>query len=260
MGKKLGEALNEMQGASNQLSERRPSQASQNQQGAMAALNSLAGKMQAAMGQMQQGGQGQGQGSPGGSNPMGNNGQGQGGFGQQLQQAAAQQQMLNQAMQNLQKSGGSQPGGMSNKQKAEYSRLQKGQGDAKKTLDQMIEEEKQAQLPNSEKIKELQDIAKEMEEIINDLESGDVSNNTIEKQNEILTRMLDAIRSENKRDFSKKREGKDGRDYYQNLDQEGLRKLRRRALQEMINRNQRRYKKDYERIIRDYYESMDKNN
>lgn len=261
MGKKLGEAMKEMGQANDQLSERRPSQASQNQQGAMAALNSLAGQMQAAMGQMQ-GGQGSGQGSPGGSNPMGQNGQGQGqGMGQgQLQQAAAQQQMLMDAMRKMQQGqgpGGNTPGTMNDKQKAEYSRLQNGQGDAKKTIDQMIEEEKRSQSPNGQKIKELQDIAKDMQEVISDINNGRVDDETMKKQEKILTRMLDAVKSKSERDFSKKREGKSGRDYMQELSKEELEKLRRKALQEMINRDQRKYRKDYERIIREYYEGVE---
>jgi hypothetical protein len=258
MGKKLGEAQQEMQQANDQLSERRPTQASKNQENAMSALNDMAAQMQSALGKMQ-GGQGNGKGSPGGDNPMGQQGQapgGQGGFSQQLQQAAAQQQMLNQAMQQM-GAGGSKPGQMNDQQKAEYGRLQNQQGSAKKTIDEMIEEEKKSQSPNKERLKNLESLAKDMQEVQDELADGNVSERTVEKQQKILTRMLDAIRTENKRDISKKREGKQGKDYYSDISEEELERLRREALQDMIRRDRRKFKKDYEQIIRKYYENIE---
>jgi chromosome segregation ATPase len=146
---------------------------------------------------------------------------------------------------------------MNDQQKAEYGRLQNQQGSAKKTIDEMIEEEKKSQSPNKERLKNLESLAKDMQEVQDELADGNVSERTVEKQQKILTRMLDAIRTENKRDISKKREGKQGKDYYSDISEEELERLRREALQDMIRRDRRKFKKDYEQIIRKYYENIE---
>jgi len=53
-------------------------------------------------------------------------------------------------------------------------------------------------------------VQKEMQEVIKDMQENKVTDKTIEKQNRILSRMLDAQLSQREKDFEPKRESKPG--------------------------------------------------
>jgi hypothetical protein len=104
-------------------------------------------------------------------------------------------------------------------------------------------------------------MAKEMQEIISDMKSGNISEETIRRQEKILSRLLDASRSTREQDFEKQREAKSGQNFSRtspaSLDmrtQEG----RTRALQELLRSTQQGYTKDYEALIRRYFEALQK--
>ncbi len=263
MGKELGEAMQQMENATQSLEDRNAQQAGQQQGGAMSAMNRAAAQMQAMLGQMQQGN------GPGGGQQPGENGEGMGqgsgsSFMERLQQAAGQQQMLNQAMQQMmqgqqqgqgQQGQGQQrlgqPGG------EEAGRMAAQQEAIRKSLEDLAKDQK----GGKRALGDLDKMAKEMQEIISDMKSGNISEETIRRQEKILSRLLDASRSTREQDFEKQREAKSGQNFSRtspaSLDmrtQEG----RTRALQELLRSTQQGYTKDYEALIRRYFEALQK--
>lgn len=236
MGKAIGEAMARMQDALRQLDIRNGQSASQVQALAMASLNEGAVQIQNAMQAMMQGSQG-----------------GLGGLMQQLQMLAGSQMALNLQSEKLGQ-------GMSMQQAAEAARLAQGQEAIRKSLDQLNQEAKQSQ-EQQRLLGDLDKISEEMREVVSNLEKNNVSRETIEKQQRILSRLLDASKSMHERDYEKKRTSKTGtqmvRKSPDELNPEDLNatsKLR----EDLLRALQQGYSKDYQELIRKYFQELQK--
>ena len=185
-------------------------------------------------------------------NPSGSRPGGQSGFMQRLQQAANMQQGINQGMQQMGMGGqGSQ------QQQAELGRLAAQQGKVQKSLDELAKEQKEAG-GNKKALGNLEKLAEEMKEVLSDMQSGRVSDETRRRQERILSRLLDASRSMNERDYEKTRESGAGTNQRRmspaELDLQRLRSAS--SMQDMMKSMQQGYTKDYEQIIRQYFEQL----
>jgi hypothetical protein len=234
MGKSIGEAMRRMNDALQSLEQRNGSQASQQQGGAMGALNQAAQQLQeAAQGMMQPGGQG---------------GMGMAGFMQRLQQLGGMQQGINEGTR-----------GLTPQQAAELSRLAGEQGMVRKSLEQLAREASNAgQL--SKLLGDLNRVARDMREVQTDLAQGQVNPETLHKQDRILSRMLDAQRSLRERDFEKRRKADPGRNFTRqgpaDLGPAALQR-RTRLQQDLLKALEEGYSKDYEELIRKYFEALE---
>lgn len=273
MGRQLGDAMRQMQGATNSLEQRDGNKASQQQGGAMSAMNQAAMMMQQALAQMQ----GQGQQS-------GGMGEGMASFQQRLQQMAAQQQMINQAMQGMgqgqgegeqegegkqgkkkgkngQKGGEGEEGEESGGEEGRMRKLTQQQQQVKKSLDELNREARQEGGTRKNRVGDLDRAAQEVEEVLSDMQSGNVTPETLERQEKILSRMLDAMKSQRERDFEKERESKPGVDVVRTspnqlkFPDEANRVKQQRDL---LRSREAGYTKDYEVLIRKYFEAMGK--
>jgi len=245
MGKELGNAMKQMNEAMGQMENRNPGGAGQKQGEGMGALNRAAMMMQNTLSGMMKGGKGGG-------------GMGMAGLMSQLGQMAGGQSGLNQATQQAAGSGGQ--GGISAEQAAEYQRLGGQQAALKKSLDQLSQETKNAG-EFSKLLGDLDRIAQEMQEVQTDLEQGDVNPATLQKQERILSRLLDSQRSMREKDFEKRRRSEAGKNQQRqsptDIDfttQEGKNKLR----EELLKVLEGKYSKDYEDLIRKYFEKLEK--
>jgi hypothetical protein len=191
-------------------------------------------------------------------NPM-SSGQGQGsggqGFMQKLQQLAMQQQGINMAMQQMMQ------GRMSPEQQAKFSRLTREQGRAQKAMQQLAEEEKQFESKTGRKraLGNLDKIAEDMNEVLKDMQSGKVRPETMRRQDRILSRLLDATRSVHERDYEKKREAKSGENYTRKSPAQldlSTTEGKNRALRELLKAAGKGYTKDYEEMIRRYFQAL----
>ncbi len=237
MGKSIGDAMRQMDQAMQSLEQRNGTTAGQQQSGAMASLNEAANQMQGAMNAMMQ---------PGGS------GMGMQGFMQQLQRMSGQQQGINQGTRNL--------GGMTPQQAAEMGRLAGEQGMVRKSLEQLAKEAAQTG-ELSKMLGDLNRAAQEMREVQTDLAQGNVNPETLRKQDRILSRLLDSQRSARERDFEKKRQAESGKNLLRlsprEIDltnQEGRNRLR----QDLLKAMEEGYAKDYQDLIRKYFEALEK--
>ncbi|MFC2130844.1 DUF4175 family protein [Bacteroidota bacterium] len=261
MGKQLGDALRSMDNALKQLSERNTSQASKSQSNSMSSMNQAVMGMQAMLSRMQQSnscsspnGTGEGQEGESGSGQTpsmsGEN------FMNQLQQLANEQQGINSMMQQL-----GQKGSMSPEEQAQLSRMTAEQGHIQKSVEQLAEEQRKSMRRDGKKLGlgNLDKIAEEMKEAISEMKQGRIRQQTLKRQERILSRLLDASRSIHERDKESRRESETGFERKRNSpsqfdmnSQEGKRK----ALQELLKSIQQGYTKDYEALIRRYFEAL----
>ena len=265
MGRELGNAMREMGEAQGSLEERNGYSASRQQGEAMGSMNEAAMMMAQQLGQMQgqQGQQGQGQ--------------GMGSFQQRLQQLAAQQQMINMAM--GQQQGGEQQGqqgqGKQGKNgegqgegeggeengggKGVAQRLTRQQQEVKKSLEELNKEAKESGGTRKNMVGDLERAAKEIEEVLRDMQSGKITEQTLRRQEQILSRMLDAMKSQRERDFERKRESTPGKDVLRDSPP-GLRLGNGQTPLDGSGTNpdqgMQGYSRDYEYLIRKYFEAV----
>ncbi|MHB1688543.1 MAG: DUF4175 family protein [Ignavibacteriaceae bacterium] len=244
MGKSLGDAQREMRNSMQGMQNRNGNQSANSQGKAMASLNEAAEMMKNSMESMMKGG---GQGS------------GMMSLMQQLQQMAGQQMSLNNLTQMLQKE---MSRNMSAQQQAELQRLAQQQEMLRKSLEQLNKEAQKS--GESKKIPaNLDDIAKKMQEIVKNLSSDNLNDKTVQQQEHILSRLLDAQRSINERDFENKRETTAGKDVVRQSPAElnlSSQKEQNKIKDELIKAAQEGYNKDYEDLIKKYYEALQKDN
>lgn len=251
MGKEMGDAMRQMQQAMEQLANRNGQGAAKSQGDAMGSMNRSVMQMQQAISKMQGQGQGQGEGEGEGE---GQGQKGSGGFMQRLQQMAMQQQMLNQGMQQMMQQGGQ----MSQQQQQELGRMAGQQSKIQKSLEQLAKEQKES---GGEKkaLGDLERLANEMQEIVSDMRTGKLDAETVQRQERILSRLLDATRSTRERDYEKQRESQSGKDVARQSPKEldlDTQEGRNKAIQELLRSIQQGYTKDYEAIIRRYFEAL----
>jgi len=237
MGKALGQAKAEMQNSINAMQNKNSSLAVQSQSGAMKNINEAASMMKGKMDQMMNGGQGGGMMS----------------MMQQMQQLSQQQKNLNKLTQQLNK------GELTQQQQMEMQKLSQQQQMIKKSLAQLNKESKES--GESKRVaSNLEQILKDMEEVITKMKTEKLSDDLIQSQEKILSKLLDAQRSINQRDFEENRESNLGKRFNRespdeiNLSNEEKENKIRDELMKAIKEG---YTQDYEDLIRKYYESLD---
>lgn len=172
---------------------------------------------------------------------------------QQLRQLAQQQMDINQSMPSPSQ------GGMSQQERQQLQRLMTQQQAVQKSLKELSEEAKRSD-EGRRLLGDLDRVAEEMQEVVRDMQQDNINPNTVQKQERILSRMLDASRSMRERDWEKRRRSRTGEDVARRspgeidpnlLDpRDGIRSDLRRAVNEG-------YARDYENLIRKYFEALE---
>ncbi len=240
MGKSLGDAKKQMDGSVQSMKNRNGMLAGNQQGEAMRSLNEAAMMMKGSMESMMQGGSGQG---------------GMMSLMQQLQQMSGDQMNLNNLTQKLQQM---QQGGLNPQQQLEMQRLGQQQELIQKSLEQLNQEAKVSG-QSSKLPADLDNILKKMQEVITDMRGEKLDDELIQKQENILSKLLDAQRSINERDYEKERESRTGETISRNIPPElnlsspnSLNKIR----DELNKAVKEGYSRDYEDLIRKYYEIL----
>jgi len=246
MARSLGEALNNMQKATESLANRNLPGAKQFQDQALQALNRTSLQIQNMLSQLQNQDACD---NPGG---MGQNGKGSSfNFMQRLQQIASTQQMINQMAQQL---ANENRGNLSNEQQAQLARIIADQGRAQKALEELSREQKQFGQTDQRVLGSLNKIIQEMQEVISDLQSGKLTTETLKRQERILSRLLDATKSVYERDFEERRESTPGKELHKNAPPPLNPKLvNKNSFEQFMNEIKLLYTKDYEELIRSYF-------
>lgn len=169
---------------------------------------------------------------------------------EQLSQMAGKQQGINN--QTMQLGMGQQ---LTLSQQASMARLAAEQAALQKTLEQL-----QSQMgERSDVLGRLDQLGKEMGDVVKDLQGRKVSQKTINRQQRILQRLLDAQRSVRKQDYSRKRKAETAKHYSvrspgklnSNLGEKNIQLQR-----DLLKALKEGYSKDYQELIRKYFEAL----
>lgn len=238
MGRALGKANSEMQQSIIMMQNGNPTFAAQKQIEAMKNLNNAASLIKGGIDKMMNGGQG--------GSMMG--------LMQQLQKLAQQQMELNQLTQMLNQ------GKMTQEMMAQIQRIAQQQEIIRKSLEQLNRETQEA---GKSKLlaSNLEKILNEMKEVVSNLQSQKIDDDLVKQQERILSKLLDAQRSINERDFEKERRANVGKEIIRSSPPELIFKTeegKNKIKDELLKAIREGYKKDYEDLIRKYFESLEK--
>ncbi len=171
---------------------------------------------------------------------------------ERMQQLLQQQLSLKQELQRMLERG--RAGQWSMEERAGMARLAAEQRKLEEVMKQIAEESRGAR----DALGKLDDIAGSMEEVARDLAEGNLDRDLVERQERILTRMLDSQRSMRERDYKKERSSTTAGDvgalaperWSEEVgDEEILLRMIRRAMQEKGPR-------EYEELIREYFRAL----
>lgn len=229
----LQEAIRQMAQAGQAFYEGNTGNAQKGGQKALAALNSAALSLMEGSGS-----------SSGGSGDM----------IQDLSGLSQQQQAVNEGTGDLMPLPGDGQPRLSQKDRSLMSRLAAQQ----EAVRQGMEGFNQRYAGRQDKTGRLDDLAEEIKRVVEDLKNQQVSRETIERQEKILTRMLDAQQSLQERDFSRKRKAETGRlpeNVYRppNIDRG---KWTPQGLPAWRNWRQEYYPQEYQEVLEEYFKSL----
>jgi hypothetical protein len=238
LSKSLGKASGGIRKTLEELENRNQGAAGKFQEQAMAGLNESVLGMQNSMQQMAQS----------------NSALGFEQFMQSLMQMSKQQGMLNEESLNFFQGAGNQ-GSLTMQQQQELRRLAAEQSAIRQALERLTDETGN----RSDVLGRVENLAEEMGKIVQDMEALKLDRKTIERQQQIFNRLLDAQKSVREREYSRNRQAEAGKSYAKKppsekldpFDQRGqkLRQDLQRALQEG-------YHPAYEKIIEDYFKTL----
>jgi hypothetical protein len=236
IGRGVGKANAAMEEAKNKLTERNVSQSGKNQDMAMEGLNEAALGLFNSMQSMQQSGSASGYEQ----------------FLKMMQQMAGQQQGLNQ--QGMQLSLGQMAAAAQQQMMQQMLKKQKG---IRKSLEQMMNEMRHS---GQHGMGDLSGIAQEMDEVIKDLQRKRFNRRTQERQQRILSRMLDSQTSMTQRGQKEERKSSSAR---QDIVIEGpgglpsdLGQRENLALQALNNAINAGYSREHQTMIKRYFNSL----
>ncbi len=255
MGKELGNAYNKMDKAGSELGEMKRDKASDSQGDAKNSLDKAAKMLGDMLGQMGENGK-KGKGNKPGEGNMGQ-------MMQRLGEIIAQQMGLNGKTGKMGENGqqgndgkGSNPESIPQQQKIEMDRLRLEQMQIQKSMEQLNEELKREQERSGEKVfGDMDEVEKEMREIIKQLSEYNLDDKLKEKQNRILSRMLDARLSQREKDFEPKRESRPGENVTRTSPPEIVLSgpgSYNALKEEFLNLQKEGYSADYEALITKY--------
>jgi len=239
MGRMIGATTAHMEESTSQLSQRKRTQAIDSQTNSMKSLNETAQSIFNAMQQMQQGGSASGFEQ----------------FLEAMQQMSGQQQGLNNM--GMQLALGQMGASM---QQSMMQKMLGGQQQVQKSLQQLMDE--MSRSGGDQGLGDLGGIAKDVEDVIRDLKNNAYTRRTQERQQRILSRMLDSQTSMTQR--GKKEERKSTTATTQNLlsgpsGLPGDLGQRRSLTMEALNRAMGAgYSRDYQTMIRRYFNVLGK--
>ena len=164
-----------------------------------------------------------------------------------------QQQLNQQTQQMMNQAGQGQPGGPNGREMLE--RMAGEQGSIRKSLEELSNEFGQSR----QILGRLDDIAREMKQVEEALESGEVGSSVTERQLKIYSRMLEASRSLYRKDFSEQRQSRTPTDEVFHVPPE----LSRQILDDRVNLEDRlrrylgdNYPRQYEEQIKAYFRAL----
>jgi hypothetical protein len=172
---------------------------------------------------------------------------------EQMQQMGQDQQQLNQQMQEF--INDLQGERLSQDQMGRLNQLSKQQNQIRQQLQEI---QSRGELEGGDQLgSELERMIEQMEETINDLRGGAVDPTLIERQQNILSRMLEAEKAMQERDEEEQREATTGRNLQRSTPPEiTLEELEEEIRNRLNDPNFTKFSADYQRLIERYFELL----
>jgi len=173
---------------------------------------------------------------------------------QKMQGMCDKQSGVNEQTQKLGQCGG--PGmELSLSQQAALQRLAAEQEAVRKTLSEL-----EGEFGNrSEILGRLDELGDEMKKVVGDFERMQVDQSTLDRQEKILSRLLDAEKSLRERDYSRQRRAEAGEDVFRPSPKQLSSEVARKegtAKDDFSRFMQETYPKEYEQLIKDYFKAL----
>ena len=172
------------------------------------------------------------------------------------------QQELNKQMESLKKElekQGNKPGGRTkigerNSMSSEFAKMAAQQEQIRRMMQEYGQEMKNQSGGNSKLAKEIDDIMRQMEQTETDLVNKTITRQTIQRQQQIMTRLLQHEKAEMQREKEDRRESTEGKDLYQPSqgDLEQYRKLQEKNM-ELFHTTPPSFKNYYKNKVNDYF-------
>jgi hypothetical protein len=169
-----------------------------------------------------------------------------------LENMCSTQMGINQGMQQLLGQGGDGEQGLSMEARSQMARLAAEQQLVKDGLDGLSDQYGD----RSEMLGRLDDLAEEARRAVEDLKKQTVNEETLRRQEQILTRMLDAQKSLRKRDYSQRRKSRPGELYEVASPPPLSLEERERVVRDLLYRGRGYYPPEYEELIRAYFKAI----
>ncbi|MBP7333340.1 MAG: hypothetical protein KA963_01340 [Candidatus Cloacimonas sp.] len=182
-------------------------------------------------------------------------GSGSGGGGMQslmqmLEQMSQEQMAMNMLTEQLMLQMQAQGGKMDSAMQQQIQRLAEDQERLAENLKRALQNNPEAQKQGNA----LKQITEEMDAITRQLKNNQLNPDILERQEKIISKMLDAQRSINKREFTEKRKAETGQDLpYQGNTKIDLESLRRSGL---LEEGLHSYPKEYQQVIMQYLKEL----
>jgi hypothetical protein len=171
---------------------------------------------------------------------------------EQMQKMAGSQGQLNQESLNFFQQN---QGSLSMEQQGQLRRMAAEQKALQKSMENVANEMQN----RSDILGDLENMAKEMGEVVEDLQSLNIDRQTINRQQQILSRMLDAQKSVREKEYSKKRLAEVGKEYRRKspTDPTKVEDPRMKQLNlDLIRALQEGFNPDYEKLIEEYFRAL----
>ncbi|MDR9417901.1 hypothetical protein [Gracilimonas sp.] len=243
INKKKLEVENRLDRSLEQMSERNQNQSSVASRQALGGINDIAFMVANLLEQLQNSdGQGGGGGAPQSMQQM----------MEQLGETGKQQQQLNQMMQDM--INDIQGERLSQDQMERLEQIARQQNQIRKQLQEL---QQSGQLDGDRVGSEIERMIEDMEDTINDLRGGAANSTLIERQQNILSRMLEAEQAMQQRDEEDKREGTAAENYERSTPPAmTLEELEKEIRNRLNDPNFTKFSPDYQRLIENYFELL----
>lgn len=210
------------------------------QQTAMTSVNNLANMLSNAMQQLQESMKnsqaGQAMCPKPGENPS------------QMQSISKQQQKLNQMMEQMMQQGEQEGGQQMSEMAGQQEQIRK----------QLQEAQQKMQGEGGKPLGDLEKVMQDMIESEEDLRNQQLTHETMMRQQQILSRLLQADQSIRERELDDKRESKTGRELERTApDELTQEEFQNRVRQELLKSNQLEYSPDFMILIEEYYKKLE---
>ncbi|MDZ7681679.1 MAG: hypothetical protein U5J63_08220 [Fodinibius sp.] len=172
---------------------------------------------------------------------------------EQLQKMSGQQQQLNQQIQQM--INDIQGDRLSQDQMKRLNQMSRQQNQIRKQLKEL---QRKGQLESGDRVlSELERMSEQMEDAINDIRGGQLNNSLMQRQKNILSRMLSAQKAVQERGKEDRREGTTAQVQPDRVPPDmTLEELEQRVRKMLNDPNRTKFTDDYQRLIEEYFKLL----